>query len=650
MSSFVRPEPGQVFAGDFKITKPLKEGGMGAVYVAEQLGTGALRALKLMHPELVANATARRRFELEARVGARIESDYVVNVIGAGVDDATGVPWLAMELLQGEDLSERLARVGMLSPAATLDVFRPLCHAVGAAHAVGIVHRDLKPENIFLAKSRRPNEPFTLKVLDFGIARMAAEAKTTATGAIGTPLWMPPEQTMLGGKITPAADVWALGLIAFRLLSGLHYWRVANSEEGSMPALMRELALEPIEPASTRAASLGCPSRLPEGFDAWFARCVVREPEERFADANAAFDALAPLLGGTATHASAPGAPGALGAFALTEPHLKPHEARTLEVIDGTPPPTRLPSLGTAPGASVTNPQPAPAGRPRWPLAFVGVVVIGGAAYALRAGLASKGPTTSTGSTSAVSSSASSASASAFEPSVVDAAELARQVASKSPLRRFVGSAFQMGSPDGGAIDERPLHAVTFPTFELQTAEVTAGEYEQCVRAKKCTPAGIGDDCNAGDPKRATHPINCVSYAQAKTYCEWLGRRLPSEDEWEFAASGKEKRSYPWGSEPPSGRVCSGRCAKRQATCEVGTFPNGDTPEGLHDMGGNVAEWTSSPYCGSYDRVDCGDAKKAVRGGGFCSDDASLVRTQVRQGYDPAQPSVNVGVRCAKTF
>ena len=99
--SFSRPAPGALFAGDYKIVRALKEGGMGAVYVAEQQSTGAMRALKLMHPQYVQDDAMRRRFEQEARAGARIQSDYVVSVIAAGVDDATGAPWIAMELLDG---------------------------------------------------------------------------------------------------------------------------------------------------------------------------------------------------------------------------------------------------------------------------------------------------------------------------------------------------------------------------------------------------------------------------------------------------------------------------------------------------------------------------------------------------------------------
>ena len=268
---------------------------MGAVYVAEQQSTGALRALKLLHPQYVQDDAMRRRFAQEARAGAQIESDYVVNVVAAGIDDATGSPWMAMELLDGRDLEDYAAEVGPMPPADALQILRMLCHAIAAAHDVGLVHRDLKPENIYLARSRTTGAGFTVKVLDFGIARPTATLGASGTAAMGTPLWMAPEQTTRGSKIGPPTDVWAIGLITFYLLTGTWYWRSPHDESASMTEFLRELALEPLDPASVRATEIGV-GPLPAGFDEWFARCVVRETTSRFENARAAFAALEPIL------------------------------------------------------------------------------------------------------------------------------------------------------------------------------------------------------------------------------------------------------------------------------------------------------------------------------------------------------------------
>ncbi|HEX7600573.1 MAG TPA: serine/threonine-protein kinase, partial [Polyangiaceae bacterium] len=209
--------PGTIFAGEYRIIQPLSAGGMGTVYIAEQMGTGKRRALKLMLPELVRDERLRARFAQEARVGARIDSEHVVEVVDAGVDTFTGMPYLAMELLDGEDLSRWRPKQGALSGADARRILEELCHAVGAAHRVGIVHRDLKPENLFVTKSKRVGSHVTLKVLDFGIAKLVDEARSSRTAAVGTPLWMAPEQTESSTAVAPATDVWAIGLIAFWL-------------------------------------------------------------------------------------------------------------------------------------------------------------------------------------------------------------------------------------------------------------------------------------------------------------------------------------------------------------------------------------------------------------------------------------------------
>ena len=297
--SAIHLQPGTIFARDYRIESPLRTGGMGAVYVATQLATGTRRALKLMLPSFAADEASRRRFEQEARVGARIASEHVVQVVGAGVDAETMAPWIAMELLQGEELMDRIHRAGPLPVAEARVLFEQLGHAIGAAHRARVVHRDLKPENIFLALPRSVGaSPFTVKVLDFGIAKVTSEAITMNTGTVGTPIWMAPEQTSPGHEITPATDVWALGLIAYYSLTGRYFWLAASDTSASLTALFREMLMDPIPPASERAQEQGVLERLPRGFDAWFMRCAAREPAARFSDADAALTALDPLLRG----------------------------------------------------------------------------------------------------------------------------------------------------------------------------------------------------------------------------------------------------------------------------------------------------------------------------------------------------------------
>ncbi len=299
---------GATVGGDFRVERELARGGMGGVWVVEQISTGQRRALKVMHPTLVAEPRMRERFEQEARIGGQVPSEHVVEVIAAGVDPRMGIPWLAMELLQGEDLGALAQRCGPMPFSELLPVFRQLCHALGAAHSVGIVHRDIKPENVFLAEVHSATASRQVKVLDFGIAKLAAEAKDSGTGQVGTPLWMAPEQSDPRAAITPAVDVWALGLLAFRLLTGSHYWRTANDPSANLSALFRETLMEAMAPASDRAREYGMQQALPTGFDAWFARAVARDPLQRFSDASAAFNALDGLASGSFVSAPPPAA------------------------------------------------------------------------------------------------------------------------------------------------------------------------------------------------------------------------------------------------------------------------------------------------------------------------------------------------------
>lgn len=284
--------PGAVIARDFRVVRALSAGGMGSVYVVEQLSTGAERALKVMHPLLARDVKLRERFEQEARTGSRIDSEHVVQVIAAGVDDDSQTPFLVMELLTGKDLSEYVAHSGPLSFPFVREVLAQLCHALEAAHRQGIVHRDVKPENIFLAESRRHGGSFTVKLLDFGIAKVIADARTKATQAMGTPYWMAVEQTEPGQEVKPATDVWPVGLLAFWMLTGRSFWRSANIDDASAVAALREIAFDPIPTPEARAAELGTPTTFPSGFADWFGRCVAREPSARFANAGDAYRAL----------------------------------------------------------------------------------------------------------------------------------------------------------------------------------------------------------------------------------------------------------------------------------------------------------------------------------------------------------------------
>ena len=423
---------GSIFAADFRIVRLLGEGGMGAVYVAEQISTGKQRALKTMHPHFVADAGLRERFAQEARIGARIESEHIVDVVAAGIDASSGMPWLAMELLKGEPLAEAVARGRLVEPRLAMESLLQLGDALAEAHRAGVVHRDLKPENLFLASTKRSDVPFVLKVLDFGIAKLLSEAATGVTAAIGTPMWMAPEQTEVGAAVTPATDVWAYGLIAFFVVTGESYWVLKNEgREVSAVALLRQIVLDTLPAASERAALLGVSTHLPIGFDAWFARCVTRARADRFEDGAAALAALRKVfdLSSRTLAATVPADLGSAKTQAALTPTPGPAVSSTLPLAQ-TPRP--VPGPAAAPVATTdggvagitgapTAPVTAPSKAIRAPLVAVVLVasIFGIYAAATRGHITPPASTLASSSASAPASAspASTASASSVVPS-----------------------------------------------------------------------------------------------------------------------------------------------------------------------------------------------------------------------------------------
>jgi serine/threonine-protein kinase len=286
---------GRIFADRYRVVRCLAAGGMGAVYEAVHIETERRRALKVMHPHLFQSEEMRERFKREARIAAHVESEYIVDVSDAGVDEATGTPFLVMELLRGEDLGDRLKRSGRLPPDEALTYLRQTALALDRTHARAIVHRDLKPENIFV--TRREDGSPAIKILDFGVAKLVAEGATGAgtTRSLGTPLYMAPEQFRTSSKITPAADIHALGMMAYTLLVGEPYWAREARDAADVIAFALTAVYGPKEPATARSAASGVV--LPPSFDPWFARVTAVEPAHRFPTATEAIRTLGEALG-----------------------------------------------------------------------------------------------------------------------------------------------------------------------------------------------------------------------------------------------------------------------------------------------------------------------------------------------------------------
>jgi serine/threonine protein kinase len=277
---------GTVLAARYRVERQLGQGGMGSVYLVRHVRTQERLALKVLHASIAADPRALERFRGEAQAPARIDSDHVVRVVDADVaPELDGAPFLVMEYLRGRDLGQLLVERGRLTAPEVVDLLGQAARALDKAHALGIVHRDLKPENLFLAE--RDDHTASLKVLDFGVAKLVAAGGGTSTGQVlGTPLYMAPEQLTDNTLVGPRTDVWAVGLIAFRLLTGRYYWTFTTLEE-----LLALVTAGPMSPPSTVGAAFG------PAFDAWFLRCCARPIDQRFASVGEAVTALGQALG-----------------------------------------------------------------------------------------------------------------------------------------------------------------------------------------------------------------------------------------------------------------------------------------------------------------------------------------------------------------
>ena len=285
--------PGMVIAGRYRIAKQLGEGGVGAVYLVQHVHTDERLALKVLHTQVAIDPTTIERFRAEARAPARIDSDHIVRVTDADVaPEIGGAPYLVMEYLRGRDLGAEGDARKKFHPKEVVLYLRQTARALDKAHAIGIVHRDLKPENIFLTV-REDGTP-CVKLLDFGIAKITGNSaggvnqSKTMTGAVfGTPLYMAPEQARAQAHlIGPHTDVWALGLIAVRMLLGGDYWQAETLSD-----LIVKIVVDPIPPPSHRGSTFGA------AFDAWFLRCCQRDHAQRFRSAGDAITELAAALG-----------------------------------------------------------------------------------------------------------------------------------------------------------------------------------------------------------------------------------------------------------------------------------------------------------------------------------------------------------------
>ena len=687
---------GRVIADKYRVDAVVAEGGFGVVYRGHHLGFEQAIAIKCLkipsHFDAEAKALFWQRFREEGKLLARLgQHPSIVRVYDVGstaTATTPSLPYLVLEWLEGSDLEtvlaeRRLARREPYAEREALMLLRPVVDALRLAHEQGVAHRDVKPGNVFLAHAVGGR---VTKLLDFGIAKAMQEgesasrpaAKTSSGFSAFSAGYAAPEQFDSGrfGASGPWTDVHAVGMLLAELASG-------RAPFAGTDAQIFALAV-----GETRPTPRELGARVSDGFEGLCARALARDPAARFPDAGAllvAFDALlaasvdAPAA---ATHEHAAHAPPTADAaldtaqFLAKRPAAGPsHDAvraETPQVSIGEASsrgpdeqPTQLapsPPVATfvrsptdVPRTEVPRTErrapPAPPRKARWPWV---AGAIGTGAVVLVALLATGSPGAAT---SASAGSARDAPSGARPAGSVRAAQPAADGMLPVPAGRLM-----MGCPPSEANcadDERPAHEVELDAFRIDATEVTVARYMECVRGGDCTePSMVSDACNWTHRDRSQHPVNCVTWDQADRYCHALGKRLPTEAEWEMAARGSDGRLYPWGAERPSCERAimsdGGDGCGRRSTWPVGSKPLGASPVGALDMVGNVAEWVAddydrAAYASSPARnplVDRGGGAKRVRRGGSFREDGPL-RATSRDGLEGRLGGISTGLRCA---
>jgi eukaryotic-like serine/threonine-protein kinase len=352
---------GTLVAGKYRIADEgvLGTGGMGTVVAATDVQVGRKVALKFLKPEASGSDEAVARFVREARAAACLRSEHAVRIIEAGTDG--GVPFIAMERLEGADLGRfTAARGGSLPPSEAVGYLLQAAEALAEAHAQGIVHRDLTPANLFVA--RRPDGTPLVKVLDFGISKLSAEATsislrlTRATVLVGTPAYMAPEQMVGAADVDGRADIWSLGVILYELLSGKPPFQAPSFIE-----LCLKVTNEPHLPLARARAG------LPPGLCAVVERCLMKAPARRFPDITALTTALA-HHGPDAAAPSAPRMRRRRTALVLTVATAVALAGIALVTMN-QPPPATATATATAAPPPAASPAPVPPPAPPPPAA-----------------------------------------------------------------------------------------------------------------------------------------------------------------------------------------------------------------------------------------------------------------------------------------
>ena len=672
---------GKTIAEKYAVESVVGEGGFAVVYRATHLlwkRPVAIKVFKVMADLAEADRDKLVRDFIQegallAELSERSAGICQARDIGMLTEEPK-LPYMVLEWLEGATLDAVIGRERKLGSRprpvdVVLRLLAPAAEALALAHRKGIAHRDIKPQNIFVC-GNPDEEGCPVKLLDFGIAKVvqdaqkagAAFSKTSGQVTSFTPSYGAPEQfSRSNGATGPWTDVFAFALVLVECitlkdaLEGDDFMQIAyaSADRQARPT-----------PRSKGAA-------VTDEVERVFEKALAVAPGDRYRTMGEFWDALREALPATTVRAL------------VTTDH------RPLQSVPSSPAPAPLKL--TPPGTSSPAAAPPPPARGTGTLVgaavgFVALVAAGSAA----AFFVFRGPP-------APSSGAPVATVASSAPPVLAAPPTA-------PAKRgcpdgmiwIEGGRFFMGSddPEDMAL-ERPAHNVTLTPFCIDRYEVTVERYLACSDQGGCKRESRTNEdwdhelskhersvydplCNIRDPGgKAKHPINCVDWEMADTFCHEQGGRLPTEAEWEFSARGPDGRKYPWGDEPPTAQLlnaCGQECVAWgkahgeelpamyasddgfPSTAPVGSFSAGKSRYGVEDVVGNVWEWVadwSEDYTAAPQVDPKGPASgklKVIRGGGWNGSNIAWVRPSFRYRDIPTKKSHGIGFRCAKSI
>jgi serine/threonine-protein kinase len=635
--------------GNYEVVRKFGEGGMGELYLGRHTKLAREVIIKTIRTDEFSPKQLehlRVRLEREAFIQSQLDNAHIVRVYDfiASADTTC----MVMEYVPGRDMRKMiLEETGPLPAERALKLFRQVLEAMDYAHTftysdqagkkyTGMIHRDLKPANILVT----PND--LVKVTDFGIVKVRGATGGTQLGFNpGTPEYMSPEQAR-GKELDERSDIYSLGIVLYEMLTGrVPFEDDANATSDyevrrghievpvprpsevypGVPAELEKIVLKSLEKdpdaryQSSKDFLAAVDGYLQTGKAVMPAagaglgeRRTVLQPGRALRPAGQQAVPAAPAQAATVASASAPTVqklPGAVASSAVAEAQQN----------------------GTVSSPGVTQiPQPQPKSKTPLILA-VAVVALLGIGFGVYKFVLTP-PTPAGGGGSGGGGGGGDTVPSSF-PNMV----------------RIPDGEFMMGRDDGNDY-EKPTHKMTIKAFFIDKTEVTNEQYAEFVRQTRRNPPSHWSG-GTFPPGEANFPVVNVSWNDASAFAEWVNKRLPTEEEWEYAARGTDGRIYPYGNEwkPKYSNAAEDNILKPRA---VGSYPEGASPFSIVDMAGNVAEWTASdyaPYPGSKAKPDPGN--KVFRGGSFSN--PAKQQTATDRFYDAPTKTMNyVGFRCAK--